>query len=196
MTAEPGASAGIDIQPLTPARWPDLEALFGPRGACAGCWCMYWVLPAAAFRAQAGAGTHAALAGRVARGEVPGLLGYVDGEPAAWCAVEPRAQYERLDRSRVLAPVDDAPVWAVPCFFVGRRASRRGLSLALLRGAVAHAGAQGAQIVEGYPVEPRGESTPPVFAWTGFVSTFRQAGFVEVARRSPRRPIMRYTLAP
>jgi hypothetical protein len=62
----------------------------------------------------------------------------------------------------------------------------------LLEAVVKFAQQHGAQIIEGYPIDAGGEkkSAPSVF--TGLASTFAQAGFVEVARRSPTRPIMRY----
>jgi len=97
----------------------------------------------------------------------------------------------RLATSRVLAPVDDAPVWSIVCFFVARAHRGRGLMRRLIEGAVAHARRAGARLVEAYPVEPRAAVVPPVFAWTGLVSAFRKTRFTEVARRSPSRPIMR-----
>ena len=55
-----------------------------------------------------------------------------------------------------------------------------------------YAKSHGAQIVEGYPVEPKKDEMPAVFAWTGFAEAFLEAGFKEVARRSETRPLMRY----
>jgi GNAT superfamily N-acetyltransferase len=130
----------------------------------------------------------------VAAGAEPGLLAYVDGEPAGWCSLAPREQLPRFLRARTLKPVDDQPVWSVVCFYVGRAFRRMGLQSALLRAAVAYAHDHGARIVEGYPVEPSGEASDN-YEWTGFVPVFRHAGFVEVARRSERRPVMRLELA-
>lgn len=181
----------LEILPATADRWPGLVALFGPRGACGGCWCMHWRLGHAEYEAAKGAENRSSLQALVERGPAPGLLAYRDGRPIGWCAVGPRETFARLARSRVLAPVDDRPVWSVVCFYVDRRRRGEGVSLALLRAAVQHAAARGATIVEGYPVEPRKESIPPLFAFTGLASAFRRAGFREVARRSPTRPIMR-----
>jgi GNAT superfamily N-acetyltransferase len=111
-----------------------------------------------------------------------------------WCALAPRATYVRLGTSRNLKPVDEQPVWSVSCFFVARPYRRRGVTVQLLRAAVKHARSRGARIVEGYPIEPGDGNVPAAFAWTGFVPAFREAGFDEVARRSPRQPIMRITL--
>jgi GNAT superfamily N-acetyltransferase len=152
---------------------------------------MTWRLSSAEFARLKGEGNRRALRALVDSGEPPGLLAYVGDEPAGWCAVAPRDAYPRLDRSRVLARVDDRAVWSVSCFYVAKPFRRSGLSLALLEAAVAHARTRGARIVEGYPVEPRTGAMPDVFAWTGLASTFRSAGFREVARRSASRPILR-----
>jgi GNAT superfamily N-acetyltransferase len=181
----------LGFHPLTPDRWPDLEALFGERGACGGCWCMYWRLPRPEFNAQKGAGNRQAFQRLVGSGRMPGILAYDGDVPVGWCAVEPREEYPRLARSRVLAPVDDTPVWSITCLFVRRDYRRRGVSVALLRAAVAHVKRQGGRVVEGYPVEPSGGHTADAFAYTGLASAFQQAGFAEVARGSPGRPIMR-----
>jgi GNAT superfamily N-acetyltransferase len=180
----------VVFRPLTPARGRDLVALFGPTGACAGCWCMWPRLRHADFQRGRGAANRRAFRRRVAAGPPPGVLAYVDGAPAGWCALAPRAEYPRLESSRVLAPADARPVWSVVCFFVARPHRGRGLSVALLEAAVAFAAGRGARIVEGYPVEPRAR-TADAFVWTGLAATFRAAGFHEVARRSATRPIMR-----
>jgi len=83
---------------LTPERWADFERLFGPRGACAGCWCMFWKLPNKDFQAMAYEGNRAAQKAIVDSGVVPGILAYADGEAVGWCAVEPRGVYPRLAR--------------------------------------------------------------------------------------------------
>jgi GNAT superfamily N-acetyltransferase len=177
--------------PLTGERWHNLEALFGVRGACGGCWCMYWVLKRSVFDALKGEANKAALRAMVESGEVPGIVGYLDEEPVAWCAIQPRECYPVLERSRILAPVDDQAVWSIVCLFVAKQQRRKGIMVRMLESAAAYAGEQGAAIVEGYPVEPMKPDMPAAFAWTGIASAYRQAGFVEVARRSETRPVMR-----
>jgi GNAT superfamily N-acetyltransferase len=179
------------IEPVTTSRWSDLEQLFGPRGGCGGCWCMTWRLPAADFERGKGARNKAALRRLVARDPPPGILAYDGDTPIGWCAVAPRAAYVRLARSRVLRPIDDAPVWSVSCLYVARRSRGQGVSVALLRAAATFAGSHGARIVEGYPVLPYAERMPDAFAWTGTLTAFLAAGYVEVARGSPSRPIVR-----
>jgi GNAT superfamily N-acetyltransferase len=181
---------------LTSDRWSDLETLFGPRGACSGCWCMWWRVTRREWEQRAGAGNKRAFKKLVTGGQVPGILAYADGAPIGWCAVEPRASYPVLQRSPVLKPVDDEPVWSITCLFVTRPWRKRGVSVELIRAAVRHATRQGAAIVEGYPVEPRKDSMPDFSAFTGVPAAFGAAGFTEVLRRSATRPIMRYRVTP
>jgi GNAT superfamily N-acetyltransferase len=181
----------IDIRLADASTWRDLERLFGPRGACAGCWCMWWRLTRAEFNRGQGDGNRAALRRIVRKGEIPGLIAYVDGVPTGWVCVAPRQVFGALGRSRVLAPLDETPVWSVVCFYVSRPHRRRGLTVWLLRAAVDFARMQGATVVEGYPVDPRGKEYPAPYAYTGTISAFRQAGFTQAGRRSASRPIMR-----
>ncbi|MFO0837949.1 MAG: GNAT family N-acetyltransferase [Phycisphaerae bacterium] len=182
------------FHPLTTERWPDLELLFGQNGACGGCWCMYWRLAQRDFVAGKGQGNRDGFAALIEGGTAPGILAYVGDDPAGWCAIEPRENYVRLTRSRTLAPVDDQPVWSITCFFVKRQFRHCGLSVKLIRAAVAHARRCGARIVEGYPVETSSKNAPAPFIWTGTAAAFRRAGFREAARRARTRPIMRKTV--
>lgn len=188
-------AAALRIVPVTPARWPDVVTLFGPRGACAGCWCMWARRPAAEYRAGLGDGNRRALRRRIEAGPPPGVLAYDGTTPVGWAAVAPRSEYARLAGSRVLAPVDSKLVWSVPCFFVAKTHRRRGLTVRLLRAACALAASRGARIVEGYPLD-LSKPMAAAFAWTGLAPTFRAAGFREVLRRSPTRPIFRRAVRP
>jgi GNAT superfamily N-acetyltransferase len=190
----PPRATTLDIHPLTPERWKDLEKLFGERGACGGCWCMLWRVSRSVFEAQKGNGNKRAMKKLVAAGRVPGLLAYLDGEPVGWCAVAPREQYVALQRSRLFRSLDSEPAWVVSCFFVARPYRRKRISVALLNAAVEHVRARGGCIVEGYPQEPKADPMPDVFAWTGFASAFHKAGFREVARPTSTRPIMRHVI--
>jgi GNAT superfamily N-acetyltransferase len=183
-------SDGLKFQPLTPERWPDVVRLFGSNGACGGCWCMWWKRSSEDFRNKKGASNRRSFKAIVERGDVPGFLAYEGEHPVAWCAVEPRERYSGLARSRSLAPVDDAPVWSITCLFVRAGYRRAGLSLAMLEHAKGFVAARGGHLIEGYPKDSR--SFPGANSmWTGAASTFRRAGFSEVARRTPTRPIMR-----
>ena len=184
----------LTFQPASAERWSDVEELFGDRGACGGCWCMFWRLPRKQFDDGKGAPNKKAFKAILRSGSQPGVIAYRDHEPVGWCAVAPREQYITLERSRVLQPVDDQPVWSISCLFVKKAYRRQGISSQLLRAAVDHAANQGARIVEGYPVEPSMEKMPDPFLWHGIPSAFIAAGFKEVLRRSQSRPIMRFTI--
>jgi GNAT superfamily N-acetyltransferase len=188
------SKSALIFQPLTKERWSDFEQLFGANGACGGCWCMWWKLKRSEFERQKGIGNKKAMQAIVHSGKVPGLLAYAGQEPVGWCAVAPREHYPTLDLSRILQRVDDTSVWSITCFFVKKSQRKKGVSLQLLQAAIDYVKRWGGKIVEGYPVEPKKESTPAAFAWTGFSSAFKQAGFTECARRSPTRPIMRYAI--
>ncbi len=192
MSTEIPSLHALEFQPLTPERWQDLEALFGKRGAYGNCWCMWWRMPRSEFDRQTGEVKKEAFKTIVVSGEVPGILAYVDGQPIAWCSVAPREAFAVLERSRTLKRVDDKPVWSIVCFFVARPFRKQGLMLKLIRAAVEYARVHGAQIVEGYPIEPAHANLPDVSSFTGIASVFVEAGFVEVLRRSEKRPIMRY----
>jgi len=181
----------LDIHPLTPERWDDFENLFGERGAYGGCWCMWWRTTRKEFEANQGEKNRLALKTLVDGGAVPGLLGYVEGAPAVWCALGPREDFPSIGRSRVLKPVDETPVWSLPCLFVGREFRGRGLAELMILGALDYVRARGGRVVEAYPTVPRGTRLPPVSSFMGFPEVFARAGFVEVARPSDARMIMR-----
>jgi GNAT superfamily N-acetyltransferase len=183
----------LSFHPLTSSRFADFEHLFGPRGACAGCWCTFWKLRGKAYEENTGEPAHQMQKSIVDSGVVPGLLAYSGGEPVGWIAVEPRSAYPKLAHSRILKPVDAKAVWSVTCFFVASQARRQGLTVELLNAAVEYVKVQGGKIVEGYPVDAKKEM-PPVFIYHGTAAAFQKAGFVEVARRSETRPIMRFII--
>jgi GNAT superfamily N-acetyltransferase len=192
MTSKPMITSPLKFHPLTAKQWKDLLNLFGERGACGGCWCMWWRMTRSEFNREKGEGNKKAFKKIVDRGEVPGILAYLGKEPIGWCSVAPREAFSSLERSRILKKVDNKPVWSVVCFFVAKPFRYKGVSVSLLKAATEYVKKQGGKIVEGYPVEPKTDKFPDVFANTGLASAFRQAGFKEVARRSKTRPIMRY----
>ncbi len=195
MTEQSGfESEGLEFHSLTPERWGDLEKLFGPHGACGGCWCMWWRLPYSEFMRNRGERNKETFKTIVDSGKILGILAYTKDQPVGWCAVATRETFPKLERSRILKRVDDKPVWSVVCFFIAKAFRRKGISVELLKAAVNYATKQGAKIVEGYPVEPKKEWTPDAFAYTGLASAFRKVGFVEVVRRSETRPVMRYMI--
>jgi GNAT superfamily N-acetyltransferase len=189
------AEAGLEIHPLTPDRWDDLVTVFDRPGDPKGCWCMFYRVRGRDFERRWGRGNREDFRGVVEDGPPPGLLAYRDGAPVGWCAVAPRDAYPRILRSRVVGPVDDAPAcWSIVCFYVVRDERRGGLAAALLEAAVAFAATHGAAAVEGYPKDTAGGTKHANEMFVGSMSMFAAAGFKEVARRSPTRPIMRRAL--
>lgn len=210
-TPKNGASmkqaASCDVFPLTAERWDDFAALMGPKGGYGGCWCMLWRLGKTDFdngssgsvgsggSGGAGAANRRAMKRLARDGPPPGLLAYAGGRAVGWISVAPRRALPRLETSRVLKPVDDREVWSVTCFLIARAHRGRGVAQALLTAACAFVRAQGGAVLEGYPIDPQKRPYPAAYAWTGFKAVFVRAGFEEVARRSPTRPIMRKSLA-
>jgi GNAT superfamily N-acetyltransferase len=193
-------TASLEILPLTAQRMPDLAALFGQGGDPKWCWCSYFRVRSLDFKAATPTSNRRVLETAVRRNEAedraPGLVAYRDGVAVGWVSVGPREDYERLQHSRVLAPVDAQPVWSIVCFVVARSARRQGVARALLDAAIAYAADHGARLLEGYPVETRGERVASANAYKGTLSMFERAGFEVVERRranraSPVRPIVR-----
>jgi GNAT superfamily N-acetyltransferase len=187
--------AKLRWEPATAEHWDDIEELFGSRGACGGCWCMTWRRSKKEFDAGKGEGNRSALKRLTKREVAPGVLLYKGEEVVGWCSVGPRAEFIRLEASRVWAPVDDKPVWSVTCFFVKKGHRNQGLSVELLKAAAEFAKQHGAKLLEGYPQELKSK-LPDAFVWTGLAGSFKRAGFKEAARRSDNKPIMRKSLRP
>lgn len=188
------------VVPLTPDRWDDLVDLFGPqRGAASGCWCMWHRVPGrAAWTALDAEGRRDAFRARVAAGLPPGLLAYRDGLAVGWVAVAPRDELPRFETQKVSRPPDDVAspegrLYALHCFYIRGGHRRQGIMRALAEAAIAHARAAGAAALDACPIEP----DRPMHWGEGFVGIapmFRDLGFTEIARRSPRRPLMRLEL--
>jgi GNAT superfamily N-acetyltransferase len=194
----------LQIRPLTAEGVPDLAKLFGQGGDPRWCWCAYfrvrgrdWTNSTAADNREV---LEAAVAANSSDGRAPGLVAYDGAEAVGWTSVGPREDYERLAYSKVLAPVDDAPVWSIVCFVVGRRSRGQGVAAALLEAAVDYARDHGAIVLEAYPVDvPDGARMPSANVYHGTLSMFERAGFRVVERRqanasSPIRPIVRRRL--
>lgn len=177
--------------PLTQDRWKDFQQLFGAHGAVGGCWCMWWRMTRADFSRSNALEKEACMLKIVEDNRQPGIIGYLDGKPVTWCSVAPRSEFPSLDRSRVLGRVDEREVWSMVCFYFAAGYRRGGLMLKMIEKGVDFARQRGAEIIESYPVDPKRKmASGEIFM--GLVSVFQKAGFIEVARRSPGRPIMRF----
>jgi GNAT superfamily N-acetyltransferase len=181
----------LTIRPVTPDLWPALENLFGKWGASNGCWCMYWRL-GGAYRGRREENKET-LRKIVRRGPSPGLLAFNGDLPVGWCQLTPRDALPWLDRMWWFQRVDDLPVWSISCFFVRRDYRRQGIMTQLVAAAVKTARRAKASALEAYPIDTSAsKSSSNIFV--GTASTFVRAGFKEVARHAPARPIMRHDL--
>jgi ribosomal protein S18 acetylase RimI-like enzyme len=191
----------LDIRPLDPERFGDLALLFEEGGDPKWCWCAYFRFRGRDWTNASAAENRGALQAIAGDDPAPGLIAYRDGRVVGWVSLGPRESYERLAYSKVLAPVDDTPVWSIVCFVVSRRARGRGVAAALLDGAIGYARDRGATTLEAYPVDTSDGRVPSANAYHGTLGMFERAGFVVVERRqwnatAPVRPIVRLGLTP
>jgi len=185
----------LSFHPLSLNRWKDFEDLFGDKGACAGCWCMYWFMMKKEYDEKRKDGrTKKEMKKMVKNSLQPGIIAYADDKPIGWIAIQPREKYPRLSNSKILKPVDDKAVWSIVCFFVHKDYRKMGISVELIKNACVFAASKGGMIVEAYPTDTKNNNSVPVFIYTGTASAFKKAGFKEVLRRSETRPIMRLNL--
>lgn len=187
MTDEPAFA----FAPAAPSHFSEIEAVIGACGDARHCWCACWYRPNADYRHGRKDGSNRLwLEQRIAQGCVPGIVAYRDGKPVGWCGVAPRDEQARLPRSRNLAPIDGAEAWSITCFVVVKEARRQGSMRRLIAAAVCHAHRRAARLVEAYPLDLDRRAYPGEL-FVGTLRAFLDVGFVEVARRSPKRPIVR-----
>lgn len=189
----------VIVHPLTPDRWDDLEAIFNAKGCSVarGCWCMYYRRSGKSADLQAGetqsARNRSDLMALAASDQPPGLIGYQDGVPIGWISLGPRQDFAKLARSPVMKPIDELPVWSIVCFVVPSEYRKKGVARALLAGAVEYARQRGVRLLEAYPVD-KAEPSAGESSWFGSKAMYDAAGFEEVARRKPARPVVRLQL--
>ena len=184
----------LTFRPVTPDAWDDFEAIFSEHGAQNGCWCVFWRITRSEYREQFGEGNKQTMRRIVEAERVPGILAYLGERPIGWCSIAPRGEFGSLNRSWTLKRVDDAPVWSIVCFFVSRPYRRHGASRALIEAAIDRARSNGARIVEAYPLIDPGAANVTDEGYMGLLSTYKTLGFREVARRSERRAVVRFTI--
>jgi GNAT superfamily N-acetyltransferase len=185
--------------PLTPDRLDDLATLFDQGGDPKWCWCAFYRTRGMSWSNSTAASNRAVLADLAEGPTTPGLVAYGEGRVVGWVSLGPRPDYDRLTHSKVLAPLDDRPVWSIVCFVVGRRERGQGVANGLLQAAIEHARANGAKTLEAYPADTAGGRIPSASAYHGTLSMFERAGFIVETRRqatptSNLRPIVRLEL--
>ena len=178
----------LDFRPVTSANTEEFVRFFSAPGAPKHCWCMVWRRTAEEAKLQAPADRKRMMLERIDAGTPVGLLAYRGEEPIGWVSIAPRETHRALGGPP--AETGDA-IWSLVCFYVPRRLRGRGLVRELLAGAVDHARANGATIVEAYPVDP----DSPSFRFMGFVPVFAEAGFSDLGMTGTRRHVMRLRLS-
>ncbi len=185
----------LTVDPLSKKNWGKFIELFGVKGACGNCWCMYYRLSKSDFQeGKIDEGNKNAMKELVWNNQPAGLMALYEGRAIAWCAFAPRENFSKLGRSRVHKRIDDKAVWSIPCFFIHKDFRRQGVSVQLLKGVINFAKQNRIKIVEAYPTIPTKDILPDTFAWIGLYKSFERAGFEIVDRTSKNRPMVRYYL--
>lgn len=185
-----GTDSHLRILPLTPDLWPAFEDLFSKQGPCSRCWCMYWRI-GPGYRRETPETNKASFHVIVREGPPPGLLALIGNEPVGWLQLTPRDAIPWIDRVSKLRRVDDVPVWSISCFYIRKGRRRRGLTASLIGAAIHAARDGGASVLEAYPLDA---DVTRSTSFTGYLSTFLEAGFKIVARHVAFQPILRLDL--
>ncbi|WP_374947965.1 GNAT family N-acetyltransferase [Agreia sp.] len=178
----------------TDRKWADVRTAFGPRaGKPDSCWCQR-------FRHHDHATNEDALRSELRDSPVPiGMLAYMNDQPVGWTRVVPRHTLPGITENTALKRIleEDPEAWWVTCINLRREARGQGVGTALFLAATNHARANGASVLDGHPVDVTMSTTrpSPSALFTGTVSIFTAAGFHEIGRTYPSRPVMRVNLA-
>ncbi len=188
----------MNIRELRPDDWPDLAALFGAKGACGGCWCMFWRIPHGGRMWQAAKGepNRKAMMRLVKQGEARGMLAFDGDRCVGWCSFGRRVEFPRTETMKAYRREDTENVWSINCFFIHPEYRHQGMGYQLAEAAVKAIRKRKGKIVEAYPVPltKDGAKLPAAFVYTGPEALFRKLGFREVQRFSYSRPLYRLTL--
>jgi GNAT superfamily N-acetyltransferase len=175
----------VEIVPLTTATWDALAAFFREGGDPRWCWCQHWRLRSKDMSAAKVPELRERLHDQALSPEPPGLVAFDGDRAVGWVSLGPRADFERIVRSKVIPTIDDRPVWSIVCFAVSPTSRGRGVARALLDATIEYARGRGAEALEAYPVAiDDAESIHPDSAYTGTLPMFERAGFHVVADRA------------
>jgi len=192
---DPDFTRHLKFEPLSKSNWNKFVALFGERGACGNCWCQTWRFPKKEFEAgKKNEINKNRMKELVWKDRPTGILAFYKNQAIAWCALAPREDFIKLERSRVHKRIDDQPVWSITCFFISKAFRMKGVSVLLLRAVIDHAAQKGIPVIEAYPLKPTAGKLPDAFAWIGLYRSFEKAGFTIVNRTSKSSPTVRYYL--
>lgn len=181
----------IRFKSLSTETWLDLQSLFGDKGACGGCWCMYWRLAHKEYEKAKGQSNKLKFFDLVKKGLPLGVLAFQEDVPIGWCSISPKRELVRLEKSRLFKTIEEKPTWSITCLFIHKNHRDKGLSAELILAAAKYAFKNDACIIEAYPIIPKRTRMPSAFAWVGFVNSFIKAGFKKSIQPSENRLIMR-----
>jgi len=188
----------IAYRELEPDMWPKLEALFGEKGACGGCWCQTWRVERGGKLWEATKGEPARLRMQelVQSGKANGILAFDGDRAVGWCSFGPRADFPRIETMKAYRHDASDGVWSITCFFLAKGYRGQGVARKLLQEAIAAMRKRGVNVIEGYPIPltKDGNKLPSTFNWTGPLRIFEDAGFTLVQRLSQSRPLVRLVL--
>jgi len=187
----------IRFEELRPDLWPAIERLFGPNGACGGCWCMWWRAESRKnWNEFKGAHTKETFKNLIQKGKAHGMLAFAEDEPVGWCSFGPRQDFPGLKEIRAYKRSDTSDVWSITCFFIHRKWRGKGLARGLLRAAIEAMQRHGVKIVEGYPMTTTkdGRRLGANLVWTGPIKIFEELDFKTVQSTNPLKPLVRLEL--
>ena len=195
MENDPDFLGQLKFELLTKNNWDKFVELFGPNGACANCWCMYYRLLSPDYKASLKNGLNKdAMQKLVWESKPTGILAMYNNKAVAWCAFSPREDFVRIEKSKVLKHIDNRPVWSIPCFFIHKEFRKNGVSGAVLNAVIGYARNHKIGIIEAYPVVASEAKVTDTSAWPGFLNTYTRAGFVIAGEKSKNKPIVRFYL--
>ncbi len=185
--------AALKIRAVTIADWPNIETLFGGKGACGGCWCMWWRVPRGGklWEESKGEPNRQKLHDLVRTGRLHAVMAFHKDQPVGWCTFGPRDTFPRIRTVRALQRETCPGTWSIVCFYVASKWRNSGVARRLLEAATKMALSLGASEVEAFPVVPKKPPAPvpPTFAWTGVPRMFEASGYVQIERAAELRPI-------
>lgn len=188
---QPLPNQAIAYQPVTAANLAHLQGFAQCYGKWGYCSCMRWRMTSSQFQKSSKEDRALAMQEIISQGVPVGLLAYDAGFPVGWCSIAPRSTYGGLERYKALPRLDQEAVWSVVCFFLAPPYRRQGMKQGLLAAARDYALHQGAEIVEGYPVEPGA----PSYGYMGHPQDYLDAGFRDVTPKGQTRRVFRYVAA-
>ena len=198
MSMKEDTAPELTVRELRSDDWPHLKALFGPRGACGGCWCMYWRIPhgGKTWQAVVGEPNKRKMRQLVGDGKARGILAFHDDTPVGWCSFGRRTEFPRTETVKAYHREDIERVWSINCFYIARGYRNKGVAHLLAEAAVRAIRRRRGKVIEAYPVPltKDGKKLPAAFAYTGPEVVFQKLGFREVQRRSFSRPLYRLNL--